>query len=345
LIPEVYAEAREHFLEAAEKAGFRTMRYRISNEESPELFQDYALLRRDPKKVLVQISGVHGVEGYLGSAIQRKILARDFSPEGPSLLFIHALNPYGMAFYRRANAENVDLNRNFRSGPARPNPDYDHFNSYLNPRSRFEFFTGLAKGFYHKKRLGPARTNQAVAAGQVKFPRGLFYMGDRVQREVYLLQEFLRAHCTEAEVATVIDLHSGLGAFGSELLFVDQDSEPSAPEYLSTLFGRPVSSADPKQGFYKNQGPLSDAIRQALPKTKLYYVLQEFGAHSAGFTLNALREENFEWHLRPKGGERLPKIRDAMLEAFFPRDPKWRENAITLGELRWSQAEAASTFV
>lgn len=338
---ENYDEARGLFLDAAEAAGFRTMRYRISNEESPELFQDYALLRRDPKKILVQISGVHGVEGYVGSAIQRELLRQPFGESGPSLLFVHSLNPYGMAFYRRNNAENVDLNRNYRRGPALPNPDYALFDSYLNPQSRFQFFTGLAKAFFNKTRIGNSRTNQAVAAGQVKNPRGLFYMGERVQREIYLLQEFLRAHASEAEVAGVIDLHSGLGEFGSELLFVDKEAEASAPDFFSQKFGRPVASADPDAGYYKPQGPLSDAIRDALPKAKLFYVLQEFGAHSATKTLGALREENFEWGRRPKGAIRPEKVKRAILEAFCPKDAGWREKVKELGALRWNQLEKA----
>jgi hypothetical protein len=288
--------------------------------------------------MLVQISGVHGVEGYVGSAIQRSLLASEFGDEGPSLLFVHALNPYGMAFYRRNNGGNVDLNRNFRKGPAKPNPDYRLFNSYLNPESRIEFYTGMVRGFLAKRRIGDPRTNQAVAAGQVQNPRGLFYMGNTVQREIYLLQEFLRAHASDAEKVAVIDLHSGLGEFGSELLFVDKDIEPEAPQFFSRIFGRQVSSADPNAGYYKNQGPLSDAIHDALPKAKLFYVLQEFGAHSATFTLNALRHENYEWHRRPKGSLRPEQIKNAIMEAFCPKDKTWRENVVKLGVLRWKQA-------
>lgn len=339
--PEEYQHARSLFVDAAENAGFRHMRYKISHEENPELYQDYAFLRRNPKKLLIQISGVHGIEGYMGSAIQRALLEEKISDEGPSLLFVHALNPFGMALYRRANGENVDLNRNFRKGPAKPNPDYEYFNSYLNPTSRLEFYTGVVKGFANRHRIGRARTNQAVAAGQVKFPKGLFYMGERVQREVFLLQEFLRAHGKDAEEVVVIDLHSGLGAFGDENLFVDRDSEPTAPEFFTTAFDRPVSAADPNAGFYKNQGPLSEAIKDALPMAKMLYALQEFGAHSAGFTLNALREENFEWHVRPAGAERPESIRSSMLEAFLPRNTAWRENVLKTGILRWKQALAA----
>ena len=33
----------------------------------------------------------------------------------PTIVFVHALNPYGMANNRRFNEDNIDLNRNFLS--------------------------------------------------------------------------------------------------------------------------------------------------------------------------------------------------------------------------------------
>lgn len=71
--------------------------------------------------MLFHSSGVHGVEGYAGSAVQNKIL--DFFLETPNMIkddvaivIIHVVNPYGMSWWRRWNENNVDLNRNFLSG-------------------------------------------------------------------------------------------------------------------------------------------------------------------------------------------------------------------------------------
>ncbi len=66
---------------------------------------------------LVVSSGVHGVEGFFGSAVQLAFLEKlppDWRPpEGAAVVLIHALNPFGFAWQRRFNEENVDLNRNF----------------------------------------------------------------------------------------------------------------------------------------------------------------------------------------------------------------------------------------
>ena len=70
-----------------------------------------------PHSALVLSSGIHGVEGGFGSAVQLAFLeglARNWRPpEGAALVLLHALNPFGFAWRRRFNEENVDLNRNF----------------------------------------------------------------------------------------------------------------------------------------------------------------------------------------------------------------------------------------
>ena len=108
---------------------------------------------------IIHSSGVHGVEGYLGSAIQIRFLHEMFlrneeqlklessgscdstdisqKPENKysdkvrKVLLIHAVNPYGMRHHRRANENNVDLNRNALSPEA-----------WKNVRSRDPNFVG-----------------------------------------------------------------------------------------------------------------------------------------------------------------------------------------------------------
>ena len=89
---------------------------------------------------VIHTSGTHGVERYLGSAVQicilHELLLRDNideiaaaadddvvspSPQSSSsssservlrVLLIHSVNPYGMRHHRRTNENNVDLNHN-----------------------------------------------------------------------------------------------------------------------------------------------------------------------------------------------------------------------------------------
>jgi hypothetical protein len=69
--------------------------------------------------ILVHSSGVHGVEGFAGSAIQIAALSRLSTGSGDHwrsgsvcTVFVHAVNPFGFASLRRFNENNVDLSRN-----------------------------------------------------------------------------------------------------------------------------------------------------------------------------------------------------------------------------------------
>jgi len=67
-----------------------------------------------PRRTLLISSGLHGVEGFAGSATQLQFLDKmQFPPDDTAVVLFHSLNPYGMAWLRRVNEQNVDLNRNF----------------------------------------------------------------------------------------------------------------------------------------------------------------------------------------------------------------------------------------
>lgn len=338
-----YGEAREKFLAAAEGAGFRLLRFRVPAEESPELFIDFALMRRDPKKLLLHVSGVHGIEGYVGSAIQTAALSEGFKGDGPSILFVHGVNPYGMCFYRRANANNVDLNRNYVRGERdfAVNPDYDIFNSFLNPESRWEFGSGLVSAWIARHRMGMGRTAQTIALGQFRKPEGLFYGGKKVEREIVLFQEFLRAHASEAREVVALDVHSGLGDFAGELLFTDEDVDPSAPAFFQAAFERELSAANPDEGTYKNSGRFSDSIRDGLRSARVRYLLQEFGTYSGRKVLEALRRENYAWRFHRTGSRAHVAAGAHLYDVFCPADSAWRERVLALGLGRLRQALGA----
>jgi Protein of unknown function (DUF2817) len=71
---------------------------------------------RSASKVFVAFSGVHGVEGFFGSGVQIEWIHRSENrrlPRDTAALLVHAVNPYGFAWLRRTNEDNVDLNRNW----------------------------------------------------------------------------------------------------------------------------------------------------------------------------------------------------------------------------------------
>ena len=114
-----YEDARHVFLTHARAADAVLSRHVLDRigPAGEELTTDVAWLGPPAApKVLVTLSGTHGVEGFYGSAVQSEWLRRRGAatlPEGVAVLHVHALNPYGFAWLRRTNETNIDINRNW----------------------------------------------------------------------------------------------------------------------------------------------------------------------------------------------------------------------------------------
>ena len=137
-----YASARPQFLAAATLAGttLESLPHPQCGPDGGELAIDLAWLGpRNARRVLVLISGTHGVEGYQGSAAQIGFLQNTASalPADTAALLIHGLNPYGFAWVRRVNEDNIDLNRNYLnfSRPLPANPGYPEVHALILPEA------------------------------------------------------------------------------------------------------------------------------------------------------------------------------------------------------------------
>ena len=122
-----YAQARRAFREAAASAGAALGAHHnpATGPGGIELSTETARLgAQDAERLLVVISGTHGVECFCGSGLQVGLLKSGLAaemPRGTAILLIHAINPSGFAWVRRVTEDNVDLNRNFIDH-ARPHP-------------------------------------------------------------------------------------------------------------------------------------------------------------------------------------------------------------------------------
>src|SRR5450432_3474240 len=118
LFPADYQQAREEFLAAADLAGCQTSSWPI---KAPGCRQEALAIdvarwgTASTTHWLLITSGIHGTEGPFGSAVQLgflRVLA-ERNQHNVGVLFLHAMNPFGYSWTRRANENNVDLNRNF----------------------------------------------------------------------------------------------------------------------------------------------------------------------------------------------------------------------------------------
>jgi hypothetical protein len=249
------------------------------------------------------------------------------------VILVHVLNPFGMAWCRRVNEHNVDLNRNF---PGNSNdwsgvpPLYRRVNRLLNPATPpgFDFFSlrALTRVMLH----GFRTLKQAVAEGQYEYERGLFYGGKRVERGPQLFLDWISKNLHTAEQLLSIDVHTGLGPRGEQTLLAGSASNATPASKLGDGLGREVvAPARNGESTYSIRGGMGDALQQALPGTAVDSLVQEIGTLPPFAVLRALREEN-RWH-HYGDGDLADATKQRLREALCPSAIHWRDRALTQG--------------
>ena len=334
-----YFTARSRFRRMLEAAGGRleVLRLDARGPAGEDLGIDVGFLGPDrPRHILLHSSGLHGVEGFAGSAIQLQLL--DNLPEIPSetgLILAHVLNPYGMAWLRRVNENNVDLNRNFL-GDARytGSPEsYGAVDSFLNPKSPPDRDFFMLRAQWLILRHGMVALKQAVAGGQYEYPKGLFFGGKRLEEGAAKYKALLERSLAFAERVVTIDVHTGLGNYGEDTLVVEPEDYPS----LQQIFGKRVAPSTPEQGpAYRVRGGIHSMIIGAAPQARVYRVCQEFGTYGATRVLRALREENRWEHFGE--GTLAHASKQTLKETFSPPDEAWQRSVLSRGAALIRQA-------
>ncbi|WP_197440912.1 M14 family metallopeptidase [Thalassoglobus neptunius] len=282
-----------------------------------------------PRKLLVVTSGLHGVEGFLGSAIQ-SMLVRHFSERlNPSrdsaVLMVHAINPFGFDQLRRFDENNVDLNRNFLlSGEEYQgaNEGYHDLNRLLNPPSwpRFEIpFTLQAS--WKIARHGLNSLQQAVAEGQYDYPSGLFFGGREPTQTLRALEKVLLPEIQSTPATLHLDIHSGLGLSGEYQFLFGHELSPGAMDLLKVLSGNRVKFPDEKMA-YQAKGNFNRWIRHHAPMVTS--VCLEYGTFPPVKVLSALRAENAAHHWGEPDSNPFTEAKNRLKEVFFPSSRSWR---------------------
>ena len=341
--PASYGAAREAFLAAAGARGFRSAGHALAarGPDGGELTIDVAYFGPEaPRATLVVSSGIHGVEGFAGSALQHRFLTRDFEPSSwpPHLgvLLIHAVNPHGFAALRRVNESNVDLNRNFVAHPEEheANPGYAELHEVINPRDLEPETEARCleeiRAFAEKHGLG--RLQEVLTRGQYDWPEGVQFGGLCDEESARALRSIAAGETRGAEHVLWIDLHTGLGRHGElELISEYAPGDPAyergrewfGPSARSTLAGDSVS--------VPLCGVMERGLERALPGRSLTPLTAEFGTHASGRVFWAMRADNWLHHHGDPESDRGRAIQEELVEVFCPADPAWRARVMTQG--------------
>lgn len=342
-----YVGARERFQSLARKKGgvLSSIPLTVNGPKDESLTIDLARFGAEkPNRVLLHTSGLHGIEGFAGSAIQLSCMEEDDFTlnEGDAIIFAHVLNPYGMAWHRRVNENNVDLNRNFLPAgrPYRGASDgYRTMNGVLNPSSPpgFDFF--LMRAGAKILRYGYTTLKQAITEGQYAFEHGLFFGGRQLEEGPRLYTQWIENNLSCAQEVFVIDVHTGLGESGVDTLLVDLQADHPDYLHLKTIFGERVAGWDAGTSVaYEIHGGHPSVLPRILPGTKVNFLTQEFGTIAPLKVLHALREEN-RWHHHGAAHLNHP-TKTNIMHAFCPRSKSWDGKIIQRGATVYAEAKA-----
>lgn len=326
----------------------------------------------DDGGLVIHTSGCHGVEGFAGSAVQiaylQHLLDTNYfdntttSIKGtkPTIILVHALNPYGMAHNRRFNENNVDLNRNALTDNEWKEilqerdiniASYEKFDkSMFNPPRAPKWIDAyyiFVKSIVAIVMYGFVNMKRSIVAGQYHNPRGIFYGGNELESSHVILRDFLieNGYTKKKEgLVTWIDVHTGLGPCGVDTLLADLDSTanvkdafPGAP--LQDIEGK--EGSDVSSGYDLSRGFIKSFYTRLFPPLAQPLILtQEFGTKPGILVARGMILENMAFNFAP---EHQPKWAEFSRDAFYVRTDEWRKNILFRGLTVLCQAIKRST--
>jgi predicted deacylase len=331
-----YAEAREKFHAAAGARGARVYREVHPSErgaQGEELSMDFARLGGEQAAgALLLTSATHGVEGFCGSGCQVALLHDEvFLAEaeraGIVVLMVHAVNPYGFSHLRRANEDNVDLNRNFQDfhAPLPENKAYAELHRYLLPAAWPPAADNEAHLDAWQAKHGAKAYQAAISGGQFHFADGLFYAGARASWSNAALRALLRSEAAQRQRLGWIDFHTGLGPRGhGEKIYAGRDDRVEVARARAWWGGEVTSYFDGSSTSARVSGVICGAAYDECPRAEITAMALEYGTYPLEETLQALRAEHW-LHNHPNAPEaQRVEIKQHMRDIFYIDDDDWK---------------------
>lgn len=346
-----YSEARARLLSAVEDQGV-AVHSSIHPEPGPdgaELATDVARFGApigEAEQVVMVLSGTHGVEGHAGHGLQMDLLRSGrlgALPPRTAVVVVHAVNPWGMAWTRRVDADNIDVNRNFVDTEALPaTPLYAEVDHLLNPTGPeldpgdTSFVTELLTFW---ERVGDHQAMQVLSGGQYSHPAGVQFGGQHRSWSRKTLEDLWDQHLDGVRRAVLLDIHTGLGPQGRLTVFQTADEHEASAEMGRAWYPEHLYRSDRNEHDPINHGLLGPGFDRwaaergaGAPDETATFVI-EFGTQEPISTLSAFRADNWLHHHGDRDTPTGRAIVESMLDHFWIDDKAWRTSVAEQGEI------------
>ncbi len=349
---ETYEDCRSDFLSEAEKikqeySFVEVSNILVPNKSGQELYIDliYIPAQDTAINLMVLTSGIHGVEGFAGSAVQlmtiKEIISQDLL-SSTGLFLIHGLNPFGFKNIRKVTENNVDLNRNCAINQSLydvVNEGYRDLVEMLGPTKKADHANSKNRNFHIiavQKIIteSMAALRQAALQGQYEYPEGIYYGGQKFEPQISALAPILKGIMVDYSEILTIDLHTGYGANGVLHLFPNPIEDPIVKSGLENIFsGYQIDWGD-SDDFYTILGSYVDWIGSLAPGKLNLPMVIEFGTLDSQKTLGSIRSiqnmilENQGQHHGFKNERTEAKIKSRFREMYYPSSEEWRTKVI-----------------
>lgn len=332
--------------------------------DAPNLTIDFiaAKAMREKQRLLIITTGLHGVEGYVGSGILQlfteEYLPR-FDPETTGVILVHPINPYGMKHHMRVNKNSVDLNRNFNDdfeSLKSINPHYESLAFLLNPARPLKnpFYEKLSFLWSVLKALpkGVSHIRESALMGQYRIHNGMQFGGFEMQEETKFIQSLFAEAVNDYAQIVALDIHTGYGPRW-QMTLLNPPSEKMTAQETASRFKFPLVAAVNAEEFYSIHGDMLDYVHKMLmskyPEKKFYTGVFEFGTYGDSLWqgIHSLRATVLEHCLRWFGGKDSVYVwmSNEYNELFLPSDPSWWEKAQADARLAFDGIFSANGFL
>ncbi len=349
---ESYVDCRQSFINQASKMkdiyqDVQISALNIESSKDQDLTIDYCYIpaQKRFKRLLILTSGVHGIEGYVGSAVQQmflKELVDENSLDDLGLLFIHGINPYGFKYKRRFTENNVDLNRNSSTDNSlyeSVNQGYSVLDTWLNQKQKVNL-TSFRNFFFQ---LGTIQKiikysmpvlRQAVMQGQYRNEKGFYFGGKALEPSVKAVTPLIRQVAGHYDMVFNIDLHTGYGANGVMHLFPNPLEDEKKKAKIENIFSGTHIDWGDSDDFYTVTGDFTTYVGDIIPEKYYLPMMFEFGTMDTQTTMGSIKAlhnvviENQGAQIGYKSQKDEKEVKSRYLESYYPSSEAWRSKAI-----------------